>query len=238
MPDTPCQTRIALLDAAESLFGSRGFDAVGIRDIAREADANLASIKYHFGSKRALYLEAVNRAMTRPGRASEAWQLLEHTPVPSDAAEAAVLLARFIHRFLAELLPTSSDDACIMLIIREGMRPSEALDGVVDRYIRPNQTLLVNLVRVLKPQADDAELARDAQSILGQMMHYRVFRAVIEKLRGARSDSQRVHELFDHVTRFSLRGLGYDDAFAEQAMKDAAKASDIDTAASMEGSST
>ncbi len=53
-PDT--KTRI--LDAAEKLFGEKGFDATSLRDITTEADVNLAAVNYHFQSKDSL-IEAV-----------------------------------------------------------------------------------------------------------------------------------------------------------------------------------
>lgn len=227
----PCQTRIELLDAAEALFSANGYDAVGIREIAQQAGTNIASIKYHFGSKHELYLQTVSRAMTRPQRHGSceredgdadmnAWQMLREATMPRRKLDAAALLARFIRQFLAQLLPEAGDDACGMLIIREGMQPSEALDSVVNQYIRPNQTLLVDLLRVIKPEADAKELSRDAQSILGQLLHYRVFRAIMEKLRGHNlSEPKRLDELARHLTRFSLRGLGCNDDLIDRALE-------------------
>jgi len=47
-------TKEKLLDAAEVLFAEHGFDATSVRDITRRAEANLASVNYHFGSKEEL----------------------------------------------------------------------------------------------------------------------------------------------------------------------------------------
>jgi len=54
-------TRERLLDAASELFGREGYHAVSVRDIVREADANLGAVTYHFGSKEALYHAAIQR---------------------------------------------------------------------------------------------------------------------------------------------------------------------------------
>ena len=53
--------REAILSAAETLFSTRGFNAVSIRDIALEAGANPGSITYHFKSKDGLLLEIYKR---------------------------------------------------------------------------------------------------------------------------------------------------------------------------------
>jgi len=47
-----------ILNAAERLFEEKGFDGTSVRDIAKEADVNIAMISYYFGSKDKL-LEAL-----------------------------------------------------------------------------------------------------------------------------------------------------------------------------------
>ena len=46
------------MEAAEKLFSEKGFDGTSVRDIAEEADVNLAMISYYFGSKEKL-MEAI-----------------------------------------------------------------------------------------------------------------------------------------------------------------------------------
>jgi AcrR family transcriptional regulator len=53
--DAVTGTRSDLIAAGRKLFGQRGFDGASIRAITREADANLGSVTYHFGSKLNLY---------------------------------------------------------------------------------------------------------------------------------------------------------------------------------------
>jgi len=53
--------REAILSAAETLFSTKGFNAVSIRDIALEAGANPGSVTYHFKSKDGLLLEIYKR---------------------------------------------------------------------------------------------------------------------------------------------------------------------------------
>jgi AcrR family transcriptional regulator len=48
----------AILLQAEKLFSEQDFDAVSVRDIAKEANVNIAMISYYFGSKEKLF-EAV-----------------------------------------------------------------------------------------------------------------------------------------------------------------------------------
>ena len=54
-------TKNRILDAAEVLFAERGFADTSLRLITSEADVNLASVNYHFGSKDALLFEIFRR---------------------------------------------------------------------------------------------------------------------------------------------------------------------------------
>ncbi len=51
------QTRQALTDAAVRLFTERGFDEVGVREVAEAADVSLSTLFKHFPSKEALVFD-------------------------------------------------------------------------------------------------------------------------------------------------------------------------------------
>lgn len=63
-PTTPQDTRDRILDAAESLFVEHGFDGTSMRMITSAANANLAAVNYHFGSKDALVQAVFRRRLT------------------------------------------------------------------------------------------------------------------------------------------------------------------------------
>lgn len=55
-------TRAAILAAARQAFSSRGYDRVGVRDIAATAGVTAALVNRYFGSKKLLFAEAVLEA--------------------------------------------------------------------------------------------------------------------------------------------------------------------------------
>ena len=55
-------TRAAILAAARQAFSGSGYDSVGVRDIAARAGVTAALVNRYFGSKRALFAEAVLEA--------------------------------------------------------------------------------------------------------------------------------------------------------------------------------
>lgn len=52
------EKQLQIIDAAQRLFAEGGFEGTSVRDIAKEADVNVAMISYYFGSKEKL-LEAI-----------------------------------------------------------------------------------------------------------------------------------------------------------------------------------
>jgi AcrR family transcriptional regulator len=69
-------TKLALLEAASSLFAEKGFEKVSVREITGRAEANVASVKYHFGSREGL-IDAVVARMAGPVNAERLRRLDE-----------------------------------------------------------------------------------------------------------------------------------------------------------------
>lgn len=55
------KTKEKILNAAERLFAEQGFEHTSLRQITSSADVNLASVNYHFGSKKALIQAVMER---------------------------------------------------------------------------------------------------------------------------------------------------------------------------------
>lgn len=57
------EKQMRILQAAEVLFASKGYEGTSVRDIARKADVNVAMISYYFGSKDKLLLGLIKQRM-------------------------------------------------------------------------------------------------------------------------------------------------------------------------------
>jgi TetR/AcrR family transcriptional regulator, regulator of cefoperazone and chloramphenicol sensitivity len=202
-------TRSRLLDAAEDLFAERGYDAVGIREIADRAGVNLSGIKYHFGSKRGLYLETIRRSMDERGSAA-AWDLLRE-PIAT-RAEAAGALGAFIRAFLGVLLGPEESARCVCLVMQAALRAGDATDLVVREFVRPHHERLCDLIGVLCPGAGARERSRCAQSVMAQLLHQRMFKEFLDRLEPGRlAGDAAIERLAGEITDFSLRGMGCGD---------------------------
>lgn len=220
------KTRQALLDAAESLFAERGFSGVGSRELVAAAGVNVAAIGYHFGSKRGLYLETVRRAILRP-EVQDGWRALS-----GDGAtrlDAARALVAFVRALIEKLLSDPELSACTRLMLREAMQPSDALPDVVECFVRPHEELLVATLRRIAPDLGPSAARLAARSVMGQIFHHHLFRPFFDQLqRGARPGASRIRAIADHVSRFSLRGLGCSESLIERAMRPRSKTRQTD----------
>ncbi|SUJ23997.1 Uncharacterized HTH-type transcriptional regulator yfiR [Sphingobacterium spiritivorum] len=54
------EKQLEILNVAENLFSIKGFDGTSVRDIASEANVNVAMINYYFGSKEGLLDTLIN----------------------------------------------------------------------------------------------------------------------------------------------------------------------------------
>jgi AcrR family transcriptional regulator len=60
----PNRTRAAILEAARSAFSTRGYDAVSVRAVARDANVDPALVHRFFGSKESLFVAAMQLPVT------------------------------------------------------------------------------------------------------------------------------------------------------------------------------
>jgi AcrR family transcriptional regulator len=209
MPPPDETTKSRLLDAAEDLFAERGYEAVGIREIADRAGVNLSGIKYHFGSKRGLYLSTIERSVNERG-AGEAWALLAG-PFGS-REDAAAALSAFIRAFLRVLLGPEEEASGACLVMQSAMEGGDACDLVVREFIRPHHERLCGVIGVLCPEAGEHRRSRCAQSIMAQILHQRMFREFLRRIDpDLGSDPGAIAGLADEIAEFSLRGMGCDD---------------------------
>ena len=77
------------------------------------------------------------------------------------------------------------DDWRHRLVIREMLHPTSASDVLIREAIRPRFERLVRILRRFCPEADERKMHALAFSVIGQCLHYKMARAIAERLVGA-----------------------------------------------------
>lgn len=197
-------TRTRLLDAAGAVFAEHGFEKATIREICARAEVNLASVNYHFGDKRRLYVETIRFAHQ---------QAAVQTPVggwpPEATAEQKLrdLVFSLLKRMLSvEQLPWQSQ-----LMMREFMQPTGVCQELADEYVKPVAKLMLAVIDELAPAEIPPYRRKQLMfSLVGQCSYYKFHRPIVELL--VDEDEAREHYslpgLADHITRVMLAALG------------------------------
>ncbi|MCC6970529.1 MAG: CerR family C-terminal domain-containing protein [Phycisphaerales bacterium] len=194
-------TRERLLDAAGEVFADRGYEQATIREICRRAGANIAAVSYHFGDKKALYIEVIayaHRCADEYDPAREA----------AGAADPAERLRVFVRTFMQRIGHKGRPAWHARLMAREMASPGAALDQVVRSGVRPKFEALQAILRTLNPSLSDREVERCACSIVGQCLIYHHARPVLTRLFPTlKLDAREIERISEHITRFSLAAV-------------------------------
>ncbi len=223
----------ALLDAAERLFIARGFTAVSTRDLAEEAEVNLAAIQYHFGSKAQLFVESVRRMMARKEHKSPFVIL---AAVDKDRRASAARFCTFVRRFLYELANPSGPDVCRMIFrealgeLSEEPQILEALvSTVVEEFHRPSFDLLYNNLQTIAPDLAPPRLELIAQGVLAHCTFYKTHEPFLGRMtRWVIADDSSREQIAQHICFSTLGQLGLCRAVAESSWNLAAGISDLE----------
>jgi AcrR family transcriptional regulator len=204
--DGTASTQEKLLEAAGRLFLERGYAGVSVRDITEEAGANVAAVNYHFGSKRNLYREFLSRrltAMVDPKVAE-----LEEIVKRSDPPDLRLLIRTYVSGFLGDVLGSREVERLMKLLWEELSSEDIAGDVVFKKAAAPVHRVLKGAIAAARPDMDDIHASLCISSIAGQIIHFLRAREIIKRITGRGYSREFVEQIVEHITEFSLRGIG------------------------------
>jgi AcrR family transcriptional regulator len=128
-------TKDRLLDAAEKLFGLRGYDGVGMRMLAEEAGVNLGAATYHFGSKDALYIETFLRRF----RAMNGERLRLLRQAEAAAGDKALPVEKIVDCMVRPLFQSGLEHPSFQLLLARNLfLPPPFLQEPIRKELEPN----------------------------------------------------------------------------------------------------
>ncbi|MEZ6197575.1 MAG: CerR family C-terminal domain-containing protein [Planctomycetota bacterium] len=195
-------TRQNLLEAAREVFVEHGYHKAGVREIARRADANVAAVNYHFGSKAELYRQVLTTVFESIP-ASLAMPRLADDPENPEA-----LVARFVRWHAERVLGRRAGDFT-RLFLREMQEPSPVFATFIDLSIRPIFNTLTEIVAaILEIEPFAVEARQAAVSIVGQYVIYKHNEAMLPQFfPEVGFDDDEVAALAERIAAFSIGGL-------------------------------
>ena len=196
-------TRQRILESACRVFAEKGYRGATVADICDAADANIASVNYHFGDKERLYDEVWHYAFTQ---AQEAHPLdaFEQTHVSPEVRLRSVVMS-MLQRTLSKGLP----GYYARLQLREMVEPTAALEDMVRDVIIPQRLIMTTLVReILGDEASQSAVDLCVFSVASQVLFLSVSEPVRANLVKQDAFTEPTIAAFaDHLTDFSLAGM-------------------------------
>lgn len=202
-PTAEAETRRRLIEAATAVFDEVGFRNATVREICQRADANIAAIHYHFGDKESLYAEVLRHSLR------EAVEKYPPGMGLGPDATAEERLHAFVLTLLLRIFDTGPHASRSRLMLREMIDPTQALDEIVEREIRPMSDLLFTIIReILGPKATPTVVRRAGLSVVSQAIFYHHCRPLLSRLFPDLTHSHaQIEALARHITDFSLAAL-------------------------------
>ncbi|MEL7238682.1 MAG: CerR family C-terminal domain-containing protein [Planctomycetota bacterium] len=201
----PDKTRAKLLNAAGEVFADVGYQAATIRAICRRAEANVAAVNYHFGSKQALYNATLRHWVEIAA---------ERYPIePDPDADHRERLRTFIQNFLRRIIVEGRPAWHGQLMMREMSEPTSYTDEHIQQFVRPTMRVLDRMVCEwlgIDPAGDDQRdlRRRCCESVIGQIMLFWSARHVLPKIHPVHKfDDAELEAAAAHITRFSSAAL-------------------------------
>ncbi len=120
------RTAQALMRAASTAFSERGYAGASVRDIADDAGANPALIRYHFGSKQGLYRRIIDDAIGR---------LRQRVAIAADGKADSILRVQAMVDALIDFMAAERDFP--RLVQRALLDGNSELDGMATECLGP-----------------------------------------------------------------------------------------------------
>lgn len=187
-----------IMAAAIKLFAKKGFAAVGVRELAKEAGVNLAMINYFYGSKKGLFKAILSDFF------DNYLALVEKNLPGDDSLE--IKARRTIHE-AAKYFMAHRDIVLIALTELPHDDP-EMIDLKVGKVTKVAALFQEHLVEpLIKATGKDVPMPIVASAIPGVLVAYFLMRPVMEKVWPAGYDDEIMKRYPELVTEIYLHGV-------------------------------
>jgi AcrR family transcriptional regulator len=198
--------RERILEVAERLFAEHGMSGVGLRAICAEADVNLASIAYYFGSKEGL-LGALFAQRAAP-IAQERLRLLARCFEDSTQPTLEDILDAFLRPALVlGVQPQFGGPAFVKLRARLGTEPETLSRKILSKAFDLSSKKFIDAIAQAVADVPRAEIEWRFHFMLGAMFYTMANSGRIQALTSGRIDPGNVKRALHHMIPFLAAGF-------------------------------
>lgn len=205
-PAVKVSTKDKILNAAEALFAEHGFEQTSLRQITAEADVNLASVNYHFGSKKALIQAVIARYASVFMPALEA----KLTPFEQQTTISSLAIFNCFREPLSRLNEVRKHGAAIYLSLL-GYAYAEIQGHLRKFMLHEYGAVVLKLVTLLhraNPQLSDEEIFWRLHFVLGSTVFSQVSSQALQEIAAADFHSQvSAEDIIEKLIPFIAGGM-------------------------------
>ncbi len=201
-------TRERVLRSAETLFAERGFETVSLRDITGAADANVAAVNYHFGSKERLIDAVIERHVVPINE--QRLELLDRfeakcgeEPLTVEAILKAFLSPVLRHITSGEMSEDLFGKFMGRLIGERGYRLPES----VRPLFRMMAVRFTSALRRAVPQLSEEKALWRMHFSFGVMSNTLTHGDTLREISGGRAGNPSIEKIFEEIIEFCAAGI-------------------------------
>ena len=214
-PNKGEQARRKLLLAALKKFGEKGYENASVREIAEEAEQNVAAISYYFGNKEKLYagvLEGIGEYLRGvfAGVAEDSREKLKNGSL--GAEDATAIIKRMMRTLLGQQLEGSEFEKIRLVMLREQAAPSENFDLLYQKTLKPLHELFAGAVGIATGEnPTSTRVVLRTHAMFGQVLAFTLARATILRRLGVKklqaAHTAQIAEILDEHVDLICEGL-------------------------------
>lgn len=125
-----------ILEVATKLFAQKGFDGVGVREICKEAGANICMISYFWGGKKELYKGIIDNLVEKQTEYANSFLNLNLDPSKLPKQEQIDLLHTVVDKTIEFLYSGLISDDLFKFLLQEQQNRKTDLNSPVFLFIR------------------------------------------------------------------------------------------------------
>lgn len=196
--------KLRLIEAAEKLFAEKGFEAVSVRDITKEAGANVAAVNYHFGSRDGLVIAVISRYLMPVNQE----RLTRLEKAEKNGSQLREILAAYICPVVEQVAKSElSEKLYCQLLGRIFSEQSVALPGELEYQTR---SVVERFTKVLNKVLKDfsvEELVWRLHFIVGALIHLLTHSNFLYRVAGPLAGSPSMETLIERFLDFAEASL-------------------------------
>lgn len=207
-PPTSEKTRTRIIRAAEALFAEKGFRAMTLRGVTRDARVNLAAVNYHFGSKMNLMRAVIERRFEPINR--ERLRLLDEAVAAAGTAPLAletIFTALFKPLFDQVQTPKGPDRTLIQMIGRALTEPADFMRGMHREFFFELSQRFLRELRRSCPDLPEADLQIRFFLSVSTMLGTITEQVRLETMTAGKLSAADLDKIYLELTTFVVAGF-------------------------------